>query len=197
MSFESWDPWRSSASEVSEIQSSVAAVSTQFGLTNYQDIATQEQIPEERYNLISVLSLIQDLGLNVLPITWLEALGPLGSGATAEVRQALVNIETSFAFKRFTLVTSDAYRALYSEISILAHPIIRCHQNIVSVEGICWDISPDSSAVWPVLVFRKSNCGDLMQFMQSEDGKALSIPNALSILRDIANGIACLHMNGP
>ena len=56
---------------------------------------------------------------------------------------------TDFAFKRITLAdksrlgTQDeekAFNTLVHEISILSHPLIRHHQNIVNLEGICWEI---------------------------------------------------------
>src|ERR1700738_3931184 len=102
------------------------------------------------FDLISVLSVAQQYKVDFLPITWLHALGPLGRGATAEISQSLISIQTSFAFKRLhspTAATSYApyevdsnLRALVSELLVLENPLIRCHPNIIDLQGICWEV---------------------------------------------------------
>src|SRR5271169_1466246 len=73
-----------------------------------------------RYDLISFLATVQWREIDCLPITWQPALDSIGRGATAEIRQSLVNIQMSFAFKRpiirdGTQNESVIYQALISE----------------------------------------------------------------------------------
>jgi hypothetical protein len=83
-------------------------------------------------DFISFLGIAQGLKIDSLPITWQPALDSLGRGATAEIRQALVNLQMSFAFKRLVLAEpaqseideTKNFRALIAGISILAHPSI-------------------------------------------------------------------------
>lgn len=70
---------------------------------------------------LKCLGLAQHAKVDFLPIIWQTALKPLGSGATAWIRQAPVNIETDFAFKIIgeskrcisAEEESQMYRALY------------------------------------------------------------------------------------
>jgi Protein tyrosine and serine/threonine kinase len=196
MSSRSWNPWLITPNSEPETPPSTTLALSLFDHINDLDITKREQIPESSYNFISILALTKNLNFDFLPITWLPAIETLGVGGTAEIRQDLVNMQMSFAFKRTTLNRDNAFRALFSEISVLGHPAVRTHENIIKLAGICWDVSPGDSTVWPVLVFQKSTCGDLRQFMHSEAGRALPVTDALSLLTDVANGIACLHMSG-
>jgi hypothetical protein len=64
---------------------------------------------------------------------------------------------------------------------VLRHPSIRCHPNIVELQGIRWDIATKlncnynnaEKTVWPVLVLQKSQFGDLYQFMNLSIGQEL------------------------
>src|SRR5271154_3930657 len=128
--------------------------------------------PELPYDFINFLAVAQWRDVDFLPITWEPALDSVGAGATAEIRQSLINLQLSLAFKRVHLERlcpghyRNAIRALISEALVLGHPVIRRHQNIIRLQGICWDVRPDN--VWPVLVFKKSQYGDLKRFMMSE-----------------------------
>jgi hypothetical protein len=192
---ESWDPWRIAGNEQAIAPPPVVAPSL-FRQADGPYLARQQQSTENNNDFISVLALAQNLEFDFLPITWHPAIQTVGAGATAEIRQALVNIQASFAFKRTTLSRDDALRALSSEISVLGNPVGRHHENIITLEGICWDINPDGPVIWPVLVFKKAHYGNLEEFIQSERGRALSTPQKLSLLGDIARGLACLHMCG-
>jgi hypothetical protein len=55
---------------------------------------------ESQYDFLSFLSIAQNLEIDFLPITWQPALSCIGQGGTAKIRQALVNLQMSFAFKR-------------------------------------------------------------------------------------------------
>jgi Protein tyrosine and serine/threonine kinase len=155
--------------------------------------------PDLHYDFISFLGVAQRLRIDFLPITWQPALDKVGEGGTADIRQALINLQMSFAFKRLKWprqVGSDESRsflALISEVSILGHPSIRNHPNIIKLDGICWDISPDDEKVWPVLVFEKAQNGDLDRFMNSDTGKSLCLEERLKLCSDIATAVKDMH----
>lgn len=153
--------------------------------------------PELPYDFIGFLALVQWREVDVLPITWQPALDSVGAGGTAEIRQSLFNLQLSFAFKRIHLERlcpcdyRNAFRTLISEVLVLGHPVIRRHPNIIRLQGICWDVRPDK--VWPVLVFKKSQYGDLKRFMTSEPGEQMGIKDRLKLCRDIAAAILSMH----
>lgn len=116
------------------------------------------------FDLVSFLSAVQNCAVDILPLTWREAEDPLGRGGTAVVNQALVNLETSFAFKRTVKLRmpqvsaadmdgasvyekdrtmaeyksqESIYRALISELLILRHPSVRRCRNIMDIQAIC------------------------------------------------------------
>ena len=155
---------------------------------------------ESSIDFLSILGIAQKLDIDFLPITWQPALDTAGDGATAEIRQSLINVQTSFAFKRYKRrwePRSDAdysgFQRLYFEISILGQPEIRRHPNIIRLEGLCWDISPDSKEIWPVLVFEKTSFGDLTKWSASKEGRAASHDVRLSICADVASAVRHLH----
>ena len=175
------------------------------------------------FDLISFLSAVQNCAVDILSLTWREAENPLGRGGTAVVNQALVNLETSFAFKRTvklrvpqvsTANLDDAsvsekdramveyksqelvYRALISELLILRHPSIRHCRNIVNIQAICWEIDEKSYKPWPVLIFPKSDFGDLRRFLKSDRGIQMTNMERLKLCSEVAEGLAVLHANG-
>lgn len=146
------------------------------------------------YGFIDVLGLAQRLKLDLLPITWQTPLGIVGQ-SRASINQALVDIQTSFAFKRFDHTgQSNPLQETAQEMAILGHPFIRDHPHIVQLIGICWDI-PQDDQVWPVLVFEKSHLGDLYHFVHSGKGKDLSLKNRLKICADVGIAIRDMHLN--
>lgn len=159
-------------------------------------------------NLITFLAIAQKLEIDLLPITWQPALSQVGAGATAEIRQSLIHLQMSFAFKRFKDAAwidaidesqrpkemKTGFRVLMSEIFVLRHPSVREHPNIISLLGICWDILP-SGCVWPVLVFERTALGDLWSFAESEEGKNISIETRLKICADVATAVGDLHQS--
>lgn len=161
------------------------------------------------WDFVTFLAVAQDAKIDFLSITWPRGVGGIiGTGGTAKVRESVVNLEMSFAFK----VTKDAeqveqldkhqrlaktkqiYRRLISEISILGHPAIQNHSNIISLLGICWDILP-SGCVWPALAFEKASYKDLWNFV-GVNGKNLEVETRLKLCADVATGIRDLHRNG-
>jgi Protein tyrosine and serine/threonine kinase len=168
--------------------------------------STNPQNRNQPCNLITFLAIAQKLEIDFLPVTWQPALSAAGAGGTAEIRQSFIHLQMSFAFK----IIKDAewvdkidetqrsremrarFQALISEISVLGHPSVREHPNIISLLGICWDILA-SGCVWPVLVFERTALGDLWSFAESEAGKNVSIETKLKFCADIATAIRDLH----
>jgi serine/threonine protein kinase len=187
----SWDPW------AADIQAAP------FLIEHHTAKPKSVKVPSLHYeehrtdvDFLSILALAQCLHIDFLPIVWHPELEIVGVGASAEVRQALINVQMGLAFKRVTHERQRAFSALFSEISILGYAAVLDNENIVSLEGICWDVDPIGPVVWPVLVFRKAPHGNLSQFMQSAKGNRLTLAEVLSIAADIAKGIICLHSHG-
>ncbi|ETS85609.1 hypothetical protein PFICI_03634 [Pestalotiopsis fici W106-1] len=163
----------------------------------------------EPCNFITFLATAQRLRIPFLSITWEAHRSIIGAGATSRINQTLVNLKNAFAFKRIgdgdrRKAEAEIYECLISELMILGHPEIRNHPNIVELQGICWDIAPKSSAgateatetVWPVLVFQKSQYGDMYNFAGLPVARELSINDRIKICRDIGNALAHLHLHG-
>ena len=77
---------------------------------------------------------------------------------------------------------------------MLGHPVIREHPNVVELEGICWDVQSEGK-VWPVLVFQKTQPGDLESFMELPAGRDLSIKDRLKLCMDVGTAIMDMHSN--
>ena len=155
----------------------------------------------KEFDFLDFLGVAQSLKIDFLPITWQPALDKVGEGGTAEIRQALINIQMTFTFKhlkrpRSAMEKTRNLRALIAEISILGHPAIRYHPNVANIEGICWDVVLDGEEVWPVLVFEKTRYGDLNRFMTSGPGKELDSKHRLEMLFDVALAVRDLHATG-
>ncbi|KAH8891997.1 kinase-like protein [Thozetella sp. PMI_491] len=152
------------------------------------------------YDLLDFLAVAQHRRIDMLPFKW-ESGVPLGMGGTANVAQgASVEVsdgtEMGFVFKRVHRETSGSvyqhrdYQALLSEVYVLGHPVVRHHPNIIAVEGFCWDVVGGES--WPVLVFKKTEHGDLRQFMCSK-GKSLSFKARVKLCREIGDAVLLMH----
>lgn len=170
---------------------------------NRSTIETPSMNPHN--DCISFLAVAQYYEVDFVFMTWETGRGKVGSGATSEIWQSSVSRRIDFAFKRTKLAERSstdsqdeekAYNAMVSEISVLRHPLIQHHQNIVNLEGICWEIPAQSEKVWPVLLLEKAQLGDLESFMLSAEGKAMTMHERLGICSDVANAIIALHSNG-
>lgn len=156
----------------------------------------------QHYDLISFLATAQKLGVHFSNITWQPALQAFGLGGTAEIRQSLVNLQTSIAFKRVkqppgsVLDESSIFRALITEILVLMHPSVFKHPNIITFEGVGWDVSLEDERVWPVLMFEKSAYGDLDWFANHGAGEGLSLEKRLKLCRDVVTAIMDMHSYG-
>lgn len=159
-------------------------------------------------DLITFLAIAQYARIDFLPITWPRGLPEIGTGAAAKVRESLLHLQMSFAFK----VVKDAewveridesqrpaqintrFKELISEIGILGHPAVQRHPNIASLLGICWDILP-GGRVWPVLIFEKTPWGDLWSFARATAGLDMEMNTRLKLCSDIAAAVRDLHQN--
>lgn len=167
-------------------------------------------------NLITFLAVAQRLQIPFLPITWQPKRPLVGRGGTSQIHQALVNLQTSFVFKRvgdeekLEELEKEILRRLINEITTLRHPTIRDHPGILELQGICWDIPPKKSqndtevtpprcsnneVVFPVLVFEKSQFGDLYHFARLPIGRELGISERLKICLDIGSAITHMQSN--
>jgi hypothetical protein len=154
------------------------------------------------YGFLPFLAAVQMLEIDFLPIIWDAARQGLGSGATSTVDEWLVDLKTSFAFKRVHSSSKRArreveiYRTLINEISVLGHPSVRENLYIAQLLGICWDVSSDDITPWPVLVFEKSQFGDLYHFMTQSDGRSMGIKERIALFVDIGTAIRDMHSKG-
>jgi len=152
---------------------------------------------EPQKDLVAFISLVQKCNVHYLPITWQPALSKLGVGGSGLISQATLDANKSLAFKRFH-ENSDSqmdFLPLMSEVLILSQPPIRNHPNIVTLEGICWEINPRTEKAFPVLVFEKA-AWDLKHFMNVREGKDMLIDDRLKICADIGHAIMTLHAYG-
>lgn len=79
------------------------------------------------------------------------------------------------------------------EVSVLGHPLVRSHPNIIRLEGVCWDVSFDEDEVWPVLVFEKARYGDLRKFISTKTGGSINWVDRVKLCADIATAIMLMH----
>lgn len=155
--------------------------------------------PRAHCDLISLFALTQKFKIDILPLTWLPHLEGLGVGGTAEIKQALINTQVDFAFKRLhhddgmLTSTSAAYRILIAEVCALGQSPMRNHPNVLKLQGICFDAVTQDVVVHPVLVFEKAKFGDLESFMRSERGAQTSTDQRLAMLGQIASAASLLH----
>ncbi len=170
---------------------------TESGLTWTSEPTRPPTRPIAAEEFIAFLGRAQQLKVDFLPITWSPALDIVGAGATAEIRKAYVNASVELAFKRYKSRTSEriSLKPITTEISILGIPSIRRHPNILTLEGISFEVKSESN-VLPILVFEHSRHGDLEAFMRRNHGRTMSFADRLGLCADIAAAIGTLHLNG-
>ena len=179
----------------------------------FESATSQE--PQSPIDLITFLEVAQNLHVDFLAVMWQPALERIGSGATSEIRESLLSLNDSFAFKRAIpfgiTIGKHILPFLIAEISILSHHSVRDHPNINQLQGVCWevysstghpqgfsrdrDIDLTTSGIIPVLVFEKTVHSDLYQFMTAGEGRELSLSERLHLCTDIAQAIADMHSN--
>ena len=158
-----------------------------------------KQTVNTHYDLITFLAVAQRMQVDILPTTWQSTRGPMGRGGTSRINEALINLQTSFAFKcvstrqKRKFLKAKIFQTLISEIVVLGHPLLREHPNIVELQGICWDVPSDE--VWPALVFEKTQFGDLYNFLTLPVGRDLRTLERLKLCVDVGTAISDMHFN--
>ena len=179
-----------------------------FGRDSLSATPSNPELQDLPWDLITFLAIAQKSKISFLPITWQPALSETGEGGTAKIHQSLVNLRMTFAFKVFKNArwiekidenqrprqTKLNFQACIAEISVLGHPSVHEHPNIISLFGICWDILP-SGRVWPVLVFERTPLGDLGSFINSEAGRTTPFEIRIKLCADIAVAVRDLHQS--
>jgi hypothetical protein len=177
---------------------------TRYGTTiNNVASLNASKANEYEHNLVTFLGAAQAHGINFVPITWQPNLDQAGRGATAEIRQSLLSLQTSLVFKRiqpsrFSKRSEEAskegetkaFHALISEISVLG--LAGQHPNISNLLGICWDVNEDRAA-WPVLVFKKAPLGNMDEFMRLYFDNARSWVTKVKLIAGIARAVEYMH----
>jgi len=159
-----------------------------------------------RYDVISLLSLLTAVGLDMIRLIWDNGMPSLGYGGTSTVSQGVMRETQGMAFKRVGLrqdeigitgsdgpTESRVYRALISEVILLTHEAIRDHPNFVNVEGICWEINDayKNARILPVLISRRAPHGDLENYAQSQG--RLELEGVIGLFSDVVGAVEHLH----
>lgn len=186
-----------------------------FSTRSEQDPRLTAEGEDQPCDFITVLGVAQALGVGFLPISWRPLEGDIGFGGTGQISQSNVNVQTSLAFKRISSrhkgedSEKKAFREFITEMNILHQRPIRSHPGIVELQGVCWELSSNKkseslhqqtdhlsvldSKVWPVLVFEKSELGDLYHFLTHASGRALGITERYEICIQIGSTLAFMH----
>lgn len=153
-------------------------------------------------DFISFLSIAQFHHVDFFPNTWDQDRNSLGRGATSDVKQSIVNLKTSFAFKRFTDPDHTnpnkkvMFRALISEVALLMQTGIMNHPNTVNLEGITFELGSDTAEVWPVLVFKRAQFGSIRSFMEKGGGRQIGFLHKIRLCSQVGSAIMAMHACG-
>ena len=165
----------------------------------YSDIQYSAMQPvRTEHSLLSFLATAQALNVGFLPMTWQSGRRLLGTGGTSLITQHIISMHTSFAFKRLKpkdnrkMTDADLYQMCTRELEILSSTRVRGHPNIVQLLGICWDTSW-TNLVRPVLVFEKSQFGDLYNFCMLPVGKGLNLVERSKLLQELSFALLDMH----
>lgn len=149
------------------------------------------------YDLISFISIARFNHVDFLPNTWDQGCNSLGRGATGDVQQSVVNLKTSFAFKRFTNPHKEImYRELISEVTLLMQTSIIEHPNIVDLKGITFELDDETGDICPVLVFKRAQFGSIRTFMETGGGREMGFLHKIKICSEIGSAIMAMHTSG-
>src|SRR5205814_6773044 len=88
---------------------------------------------------------------------------------------------------------NGSFKQQITEVTILCQPIIRDHPNIINLKGVCLEINSETEMILPVLLFEKTNYGNLNRFLKSKLGKELSLETKLKLCVYIARALITLH----
>lgn len=191
----------------------------QYSQHNFIVSPARPQKTSRRCDFLKFLGIAQSLQIDFLPTTWQRTERNIGEGASGEIRESLLDASTSFAFKRHLFeacvdqeeLEGKILPTIVAELSILHVKSVHYCPNIIDLVGISWDIhcEDDSiisrdqpvdfskAAVIPVLVFQKTEFGDLHTFMTSAAGKSLTFQERLHICLGVVEAILNIHALGP
>ena len=170
-------------------------------LMSWTQPQTDPNLKRIPYDATTFIAAVSDMEIDHFAFTWYSGMGELGRGKTAQIQQSVINLETEFAFKRFTFPGSlepdeaQIIRAAMIETLALNHPALRDHQNILKLHGVCWDVSSSGNLFRPVLVVEKTSLGDLGHFM-SKHGSTVDDNTRFEMCIDAIRAVAILHING-
>ncbi|KAI1198425.1 kinase-like protein [Nemania serpens] len=180
----------------------------------WSDNPRPRKINTAKVNLITFLAVLQHLQVPILSITWDSQKKLIGGGRTGRTAETAFSLHSGLAFKRIgddekaRDAGNEIFLPLINEIAILRHAHIDGHPNIAELQGISWDITPkahiaddvdeltrqrDAFNIWPVLIFQRSEHGDLYQFSRSAEGRKLSIGDRLKLCLDVGNALAAMQ----
>ena len=157
-------------------------------------------VPRSNYNLVTFLAVIGWYAVDYFnSFSWDFTLDIAAPSSTAKIFESMLDVNRSFVFKRMRPLSSgdpqhdegQTYSNVIREISILRHPMLRCHPYIVKLEAVSWEI--DGDTIGPILVLEKAPYGDLAYFMTTEKGQDLSFTERIHICEDIASAMGALH----
>lgn len=153
-------------------------------------------IKKVQLSLISFLSVVQKNNVDFLPIMW-QPSGILGKGGSGTISQSTISTDIGLAFKRFheSGQQNECFLQLITEVLILSQPKIQNHPNIITLEGVCWEIQKNTLKAFPVLVLEKA-AWDLQQFMNVKEGMDMHISDRLNVCASIGSAIIALHSYG-
>ena len=169
------------------------------------DSVSDDPSPYSRNNFVTFLTAAQYYDIDFVPLSWESALEGAAPGGTARLNVSSLDAQTHFVFKRTRIRNglgqsrhdgwddAPTFDALVAEITVLRHPLLQHHQNIVNLEGIGWEVVTGGKPVWPVLILEKAEHRDLYSFMNSAQGSILSFEDKLDLCADVTSALNALH----
>ncbi|KAL8923162.1 MAG: hypothetical protein Q9172_003259 [Xanthocarpia lactea] len=152
------------------------------------------------YDVTTFIATAIEHEVDFVPISWMPGLHRLGRGGTAQIRQTIVSLQTSFAMKQIHFPDAndpdeaDIIRAAIVELLVMTHRGLN-HPNLLRLEGVCWDMSDSTRPIRPVLITEKSALGDLNAFMV-KSGSQTAADDRIEICAQVIDAIRALHANG-
>ncbi|KAK4213590.1 kinase-like domain-containing protein [Rhypophila decipiens] len=144
-------------------------------------------------DLVNFLAAVQSAQIDFMPLSWSSSV-KVGRGGYAVINESFVHATHSYAYRRARNRGGEHdFKSDMIELAILSHRPIEMHDNIVTLEGICWEISPKERRMAPVFVYERMPHGDLCKFRDAEEFHALSLDEKLGLCVDIGNALLTLH----
>lgn len=157
---------------------------------------------ELEYDLLHFLAAVQHCRRDFLPLSW-HSEAHIGRGGYATVTESTVHADFSYAYRRVSKQKPGAqgdvkydFAPAITELTILSHRPLENNDNIIKLEGVCWDVNPQKRQIAPVFVYKKMPHGDLHKFRDSREFEGLRIEEKLALCADIGKGLFALHSCG-